>query len=145
LLQRCDVAAAVAQKTASQCFVNKVVDGVVSSMKVSDYDFGRIAVEGSSYTADVIITPERVIDHWWRKQGHSLAIEDLDAVVQADPDVLVVGTGYYGRMQIPDETRNYLAEKGIRLIDANTRDAVGEFNALQKEYARIVAALHLTC
>ena len=115
------------------------------AMKISEYEFGKIAVGGSTYSADVIITPDRVIDRWWRRQGHSLAIEDLDAVVLAQPDILVVGTGYYGRMQIPDETRNYLTEKGIELKDANTRDAVSEFNELQKEYARIVAALHLTC
>ncbi len=114
-------------------------------MKLDDYEFGRITVNGAAYTADLIITPDSIIDSWWRKQGHSLHIDDLDAIVRAKPDVLVVGTGYFGRMTIPNETRKYLDAQGIDLTALKTRDAVDEFNRLQKRYAHIVAALHLTC
>jgi hypothetical protein len=48
-------------------------------------------------------------------------------------------------MQVADETRQYLKEQGIKVRQVKTGDAVTEFNALQKECARIVAALHLTC
>jgi len=114
-------------------------------MQISDYEFGRIAVADKIYTSDVIVAPEQVIDSWWRKQGHILQIEDLDDIVNAKPDMLIIGTGYYARMQIPEETKQYLEERGIKVLQAKTRDAVTEFNQLQKEYARIVAALHLTC
>ena len=114
-------------------------------MQISDYEFGRLAIAGKTYTADVIIAPEQVIDSWWRKEGHKLQIEDLDDIVNAKPDMLVIGTGYYGRMQVPPETKQYLEEQGINVVQAKTRDAVTEFNRLQKEYTRIVAALHLTC
>jgi hypothetical protein len=56
-----------------------------------------------------------------------------------------VGTGYYGRMVIPGETRRYLQAQSVRLHEAHTREAVEAFNRLQRESARIVAALHLTC
>jgi len=114
-------------------------------MRISAYEFGRIAIGDKTYTSDVIVAPEHVIDSWWRKQGHNLQIEDLDDIVSAKPDMLIIGTGYYGRMQVPDETKQYLEERGIKVLQAKTRDAVTEFNQLQKEYARIVAALHLTC
>lgn len=114
-------------------------------MRITAYEFGRIAVADKTYTSDVIIAPERVIDAWWRKEGHNLQIEDLDDIVNAKPDMLIIGTGYYGRMQVPDETKQYLEEQGIKVLQAKTPDAVTEFNQLQKEYARIVAALHLTC
>ncbi|MBT8129432.1 MAG: Mth938-like domain-containing protein [Gammaproteobacteria bacterium] len=114
-------------------------------MKISAYDFGSITIDDRAYSSDVIITPDKVIDAWWRKQGHKLHIDDLDDIVKADPDMLVIGTGYYGRMQVPAETRQYLQDRGIKVHEAKTRDAVAEFTELQKEYARIVAALHLTC
>jgi len=116
-----------------------------TSMRISNYEFGKIAIADKIYTSDVIIAPEQVIDSWWRKQGHILQIEDLDDIVNAKPDMLIIGTGYYGRMQVPLETKQYLKEQGIKVLEAKTRDAVTEFNELQKEYARIVAALHLTC
>ncbi|GMR18854.1 MAG: Mth938-like domain-containing protein [Gammaproteobacteria bacterium] len=114
-------------------------------MQISEYEFGKIAIENKTYTSDVIISPEQVIDSWRRKRGHNLAIADLDDILKAKPDMLIIGTGYYGRMQVPDETRQYLEEQGIKVWQAKTGDAVAEFNALQKEWARIVAALHLTC
>ena len=117
----------------------------MTAMRISEYEFGKVAVAGKTYTSDVIVTPEQVIDFWWRKEGHNLQIEDLDDIMNAKPDMLIIGTGFYGRMQVPDATKHYLEERGIKVLQAKTRDAVTEFNQLQKEYARIVAALHLTC
>ena len=117
----------------------------MTAMRISDYEFGKLAIADRTYTSDVIIAPERIIDCWWRKQGHNLQIEDLDDIVNAKPDLLIIGTGYYGRMQVPLETKQYLEERGIKVVQAKTRDAVTKFNQMQKEYARIVAALHLTC
>lgn len=114
-------------------------------MKISNYRFGRIEIDGQGYGSDVIITPERVIDHWWRKNGHSLAIEDLDAVIHAEPEMLILGSGYFGRMRVPETTLAFLDGKGIQVQIARTADAVRSFNALQRRHARIVAALHLSC
>ena len=114
-------------------------------MNIAGYRFGRIDIDGRTYTSDVIITPERVIDGWWRKQGHALAVADLDDVVAARPDVLVIGTGYFGRMSVPQGTRRYLEAQGIQVRDARTGEAVHDFNQLQEESGRVVAALHLTC
>jgi hypothetical protein len=114
-------------------------------MKVEAYDFGRIAIGGETYTSDVIILPDKVRDGWWRKEGQRLHSEDLAEVVKAKPDVIVIGTGYYGNMVVPPETRAFLQSKGIDVHIAQTREAVKEFNELQRRAAKIVAALHLTC
>jgi hypothetical protein len=114
-------------------------------MEITAYDFGRIEIAGKRYTSDVIVFPDTVKDHWWRIQGHNLDVADLDEVIAAGPDLLVVGTGYYGRMAVPHETRAALESRGIRVLEARTGEAVQEFNRLQQQYARIVAALHLTC
>ena len=114
-------------------------------MKISNYSFGHIEVDGLAYSSDVVITPEGVLDGWWRKEGHNLAIEDLDRVIASTPDTLIVGSGYYGRMQVPAITRSFLSGRGIRLEVVQTPEAVEVFNKLQQKYARVVAALHLTC
>jgi hypothetical protein len=114
-------------------------------MEITSYNFGKIEIDGQTYSADVIITPERVVDTWWRKQGHKLAVGDLAEIMAAKPEILVVGTGYYGRMAVPEETRRYLRSQHLPLREAQTTEAVAEFNRLQRESARVVAALHLTC
>ena len=83
--------------------------------------------------------------HWWRREGHRLAPEDLTSVLAKKPEVLIVGTGYYGRMRVAEETLDALRNAGVAVRVENTGEAVAAFNRLQQDYARIVAALHLTC
>ena len=114
-------------------------------MNIDAYDFGTIRIRGTTYTSDVIISPKDVQDSWWRREGHSLHIDDLEDVIKANPEVLVIGTGYYGRMKVPPDTRSFLESKGIEVYAAKTPEAVKQFNELQRRIGKVVAALHLTC
>jgi len=111
---------------------------------IDSYDFGRIVINGRWYTTDLIVFPDRVKDGWWRKEGHNLHIEDLDEVVQNNPEVLIVGTGHSGLLKVPTETREYVESKGIEMIVQKTAEACKTFNRLVKS-RKVVAALHLTC
>ena len=111
---------------------------------IESYEFGRIIIESTKYTTDVIVYSDHVEDNWWREEGHSLSPVDLWAVIQAKPEVLVVGTGRSGLMRILPETEKYLCEQGIRLIAERTSEAVRIYNHLCLS-TRVVAALHLTC
>jgi hypothetical protein len=111
---------------------------------VESYEFGRIVVDGRTYTNDVIIGPDRVLSPWWRKEGHRLCIDDLKGALDFKPSVIVIGTGYYGCMVVPEEVRKLLEEMGIRVEIANTSKACSIYNEL-KETSVVVAALHLTC
>ncbi len=114
-------------------------------MVIESYDFGRVVVDGKEYTTDLIIFPERVEDGWWRKQGHRLYVEDIEEVIEERPEVLVVGTGYWGLMRVPDETKRQIEERGIELIIQPTKQAYKTYNKLIRSGREAVAALHLTC
>lgn len=113
-------------------------------MKITHYSFGSIAIDNETYTSDVIVYPKRVESSWWRREGHRLDIEDLAELLKTKPRVLIVGTGYYGNMRVPEETRSYLEANGIELHAARTADAVDLYNTM-RDSAGTVAALHLTC
>ena len=70
-------------------------------MRIDQYHFGHIDIEGDGYDADVIIFPDHVQERWWRKEGHRLAREDLDTVLAEKPELLVVGTGYTVACRFP--------------------------------------------
>jgi hypothetical protein len=108
------------------------------------YDFGRITINGKRYNTDLLVFSDKVKTGWWRKEGHRLQIADLKEVLEAKPEVLVVGTGYSGMMTVPSETRNYIESEGIKLIIQKTAEACKTFNHLI-ESRNVVAALHLTC
>ena len=113
-------------------------------MPVTDYRFGQIVINGTRYRSDVIIVPGRVIGNWWRKQGHSLCLEDIGVVLEAEPEVLVIGQGASSLMQVPPQLRHHLEQRGIRLLIGPTAWAVGQFNQEQSK-AVAAAAFHLTC
>lgn len=112
---------------------------------IEDYSFGHICIDGKDYASDVIIYPDRINSHWWRKEGHRLGLKDLSEVIAAAPRVVVIGTGYFGRMKVPQATLDALHAQPIKTYVGRTREAVEEFNRLQREAASAVAALHLTC
>ncbi len=114
-------------------------------MHIDSYQFGRIVVSGVSYSSDCLIVGGTVHSDWWRKEGHLLSAEDLEAVFAAKPSVLVVGCGASGLMEVPEQTRQVLQEKGIQLEMMNTAGAVQRFNELSAQSADVAAALHLTC
>jgi hypothetical protein len=112
---------------------------------IESYDFGRITINGIVYTKDVIITGEKAIAGWMRKEGHLLQVVDVSlAIEESAPEVAIVGTGYDGMMGVPEETRLYFQGKGIELLVEKTGEACDLFNALSKN-RRALAALHLTC
>lgn len=71
---------------------------------IESYDFGRIAINGIVYTKDAIITGEKTIDSWIRKEGHLLQVADISkAIEESAPEIAIVGTGYNEMMSVPEE------------------------------------------
>lgn len=114
-------------------------------MHIDSYQFGKIVIDGQTYTSDIIILDDAVQSEWWREQGHSLAAEDLDTILKAKPSVLVVGCGASGLMEIPGQTRQALKERSIQLEAYDSYKAVQKFNELSEAGVNVAAALHLTC
>jgi len=113
-------------------------------MEIEAYDFGTITIDGKTYSRDVKIVKGSVVPNWWRKQGHNLLPEDIKDILEAEPAVLVVGTGHDGRMGISDAVQDRLRQAGIELIAKPTRQAVEEFNEVSTNRDTAFAA-HLTC
>ncbi len=114
-------------------------------MHIDSYSFGSMAVDGRDYTNDLILFPQKVEKDWYRKQGHSLCLEDLDTVLEYGPEVLVVGRGAYGAMEIPEDTKREIKKRGIELRAGKTGNACELFNRLSKQGKKVVGAFHLTC
>jgi len=112
-------------------------------MRIDDYQFGQVKIEGKEYRHDVIIYPGRV-EKWWRQEGHKVYPEDIKEVVKEKPTVLIIGTGHSGLVEVMKETREYLAQEGIELIAEPTTQAVEIYNQLAGQ-KKVIAALHLTC
>ena len=111
---------------------------------IESYKFGEIIINGKKYSSDLIIFEDYIYDSWWRKEGHNLCIDDIEKVIDKKPDILIIGTGYYGLMKVPLELIKYLESNNIEVIIKKTKDACDEYNTLYKK-KNTIAAFHLTC
>jgi hypothetical protein len=104
-----------------------------------------MTVKGTRYHQDLKIIRGEVIGNWWRQQGHRLATDDIDDIMKARPQILVIGTGYAGNMRLPDAVRQTLESSQIKVIVQTTGDATATFNRLVAEGKDVAGAFHLTC
>lgn len=129
---------------------------------IEQYSFGRIVVSGKEYSNDVIIIEGKVYPNWWRKEGHFLRLEDLGPILDAEIRTLIIGRGYNSVMRVGEDVREYCREKGIKLIELGSREAVEKVNELMwgigaeaspdaaksgsaKPAKGVAAGIHLTC
>ncbi len=113
---------------------------------IESYRFGHIVIDKVSYRNDVIVFPDRVQADWWRKEGHKLQLNDIqDAIDDAQPRTLVVGTGKFGLMKVNREVRALCEKRGITLYAEATDKAVKMYNRLILSDPDVLGAFHLTC
>jgi len=107
--------------------------------------FGKIVVNGVTYTHDIKIIQGTVIPEWRRKNGHQVEVADVKDILKSPADILIFGTGAYGMMKLTSALREHLENKGIEWIEKNTSESVKIFNRLHREGIKVSAGFHLTC
>jgi hypothetical protein len=113
---------------------------------IESYVLGRsMRVAGKTYTTDLKIIGDTVKDNWWRREGHRLSSDDIVDILESGPDVLVIGTGYAGNLDIPANLLRDLDERGVRLVAGRTEKAVELFNRHRAQNENVAGAFHLTC
>jgi hypothetical protein len=112
---------------------------------IEKYSSGRIIVNDITYHQDLKIIQGRVVDNWWRKTGHRVDVDDMKDVLDASPDVIVIGTGYAENMRVSKDLTTEISQRDIRLIAENTNQAVRTFNDLFSKGKNVSGAFHLTC
>lgn len=114
-------------------------------LPLSDYRFGQITVGGSRYTSDLIVFGDEILCPWVREKGHLLRLADLQWALARSPDVIIVGTGSFGRLAIAQEVSDALSKRRIALVTAQTTSAAEAYNRRARAGERVAACLHLTC
>jgi hypothetical protein len=111
--------------------------------RLERYSFGRLTVDGQEHTRDLIVLPDRVVADWWRREGHSLAMEDLEGVLDELPARLVLGIGAHGQLRPDPGVIAELERRGVQVECLPTDAAVRRYAELDERST--AAALHLTC
>ncbi len=116
-------------------------------MRIEDFSFGAIRIEGVSYDHDVVIDRGDVSK---RKKKASKKFRDeyghtplsLEEEIPWKCRRLVVGTGAYGRLPVMDEVKHEAESRETELIILPTEQAI---EVLNRNPDKTNAILHVTC
>lgn len=113
-----------------------------SSHYIQRYDGRSVQISGQTIAGPVIVAAETLITEWTPPAVRALGMDDLHAILELEPEVIVLGTG--AAQIFPDPELIYaLAARGIGLEVMATDAACRTYNVLVSEDRRVVAALLL--
>ena len=111
-----------------------------SSLRITAYDAGSVAVGERKLTSDFIITPQTILADLPRLSVQSLSWDVLSALHDLELDVLLVGTG--SQQQFPaGEFYTQLSGRRIGLEVMTSAAACRTFNILAAEHRRVAALI----
>lgn len=107
--------------------------------------FGAVIIDGKQY-GDVLIIGNEVIERgkfgWF--DTHSVNKRELNELLVGKPEVIVIGSGQGGALEVPFDVEKKIKENGIQLIVCETPRAIEEYNRLSKT-KKVNALIHTTC
>jgi hypothetical protein len=119
---------------------------------IEEYKFGSLTIDGRIYDYDLEVRWNGEILKWWRKESHIIDIDDVQAALGQNPDIIIIGTGESGMAKVTDGLKHELKTKGIQLIVDFTEQATKTFNIINEDSAeeegeqrKVIGFFHLTC
>lgn len=115
-------------------------DAGVGIHRIDAYAAGRIVVSGRDYHTGLIVTPQQVVEGWGPAEPAGLAAQHIAALLDLEPQVVVIGTG---AVQVfPPPALYALAHgRGVGLEVMDTGAACRTYNILVGEGRRVAAGL----
>ena len=112
-------------------------------VRIDGTSFGSITVDGKHYPHDVWVFADGSIRR--RDRDHEFTLDELDLLLEKKPEIVVVGTGQSGCVQIDEDAAREAGRRGIKIISEVTPNALKRYNEAVKAKRKVVGAFHVTC
>lgn len=117
---------------------------------IEEYKFGTIKISGKNYFRDVRINWNGEVFDWQRKESHTIDLKDIENALFYNPDLVIIGTGFYGEAEVTEELKQFFQSKEIDLLVDDTDSASKIFNEKIKtfkknDFPKVIGFFHLTC
>lgn len=117
-------------------------DTVTSRYRISAYTAESISINEVEYRESLVLSPQKIICPWPAPAVEELDREIFEAVLDLNPDVVLLGTG--NRQRFPAaQIYTLFGERGIGLEVMDNGALSRTFNILVAEDRAVVAAIML--
>lgn len=123
---------------------------IISMPKIDSTKFGEIVIAGKKY-GQVLIIGEKIVERDYNKlkklfgTSHKIVDWEIDQLLSNSPEVIVIGTGQDGLLEVERDFKQQMADRGIEVIVGKTPEAIRIYNEKIKAGQRINALMHTTC
>lgn len=111
--------------------------------------FGSITIEGQRYERDVLIRLDGRVKKRKKKlskavygTSHKISLDEAKHVYQKGADLLIVGAGQYGLVELSDEAASYFLRKNCEVELRPMKDAIQAWNEAE---GAVIGLFHVTC
>ena len=115
-------------------------DSYAGINRITSYGHYHVTVNGTTYSKSLIVTPTSIIDDWPPQTFDQILVEHMEALLQLNPEVVIIGTG--PRQQFPGPefwAGDWRKSVGMEFMD--TPAACRTYNILAAESRRVAAGL----
>ena len=116
---------------------------------LTDEGSGKISIDQETYTSDVRIGVNGKVKARKKElakrlygNSHTIGPEELSKTCKGGPEVIFVGTGQSGLVQLNEEGLRFLSQRSIECRALPTPEAIEAYNRSDQ---RKVALIHVTC
>ncbi|MGC9349967.1 MAG: Mth938-like domain-containing protein [Anaerolineae bacterium] len=122
--------------------------------RIDDTGFGWIEVAGTRYDHDLVIELDGTVRKRKKRlskkvygTSHRLSLKEAENVYEEGTELLLVGSGQFGRVRLSDEAQAFFDERGVTVTLLRTPEAIRRWNALQTASGEraVVGLFHITC
>ena len=117
--------------------------------KLTGVGFGEVTVAGKTRSHDIVIRVngkvrkrKKAVARELYGSSHTIGPKELEKVCKGGPEIVFIGSGHSGNVELNEEGRRYLSQRSIDCQVAPTPEAVKAFNACD---GRKAALIHVTC
>ena len=119
-------------------------------IKIDQVAWGKIKVAGEEYH-QILVVGDQVIEREEERlrrffdTTHKIGDWEVELLFSGKPEVIVIGNGFDGILEVNENIKNKIEKLGIELRVLKTPQAVEEFNRLSEAGKKVNVLIHTTC
>ena len=118
--------------------------------KIDSVDFGSITIDGKKYH-QVLIAGSEVLERDYQRleelfgTSHKIGDWEREKLLEGNPEIIIIGNGWQGALEIDEDFVDLAREKGIGVIGLLSQEAIKFYNEKTALGQKINALIHTTC
>ena len=110
--------------------------------RIKSYTAGSVVIGEKIFSSSLILSPDAIIDDKLPNDISHLTLDDLDQILELDPEVVVLGTGTL--LSFPEQAiAAFFTSRRIGFEVMDTGAACRAYNILMADDRRVVAVLFM--